>query len=666
MKHKLVFVILSLVLLITPSFCAFESSATSGQNILISEVYPKEEAFSLMNVGNSEIDLKGYVITDGEGYIEIIKSIKLSPGQQVTIAKENTKNYFDTDAWVILYSSDCLSKKGNFILADNGDELSLISNSNTIDAVCWGNSNGVTGWVGEPAKMSSGMHLVRKNTTDTNSANDWSMTKRGWTNTQPYEFTFDATVAPFSFPEDKGTPILSTLMEAENSIDLSIYLVTSKDVISILCQKAESGVRVRILVEGSPLGVDISSELSLLKTVEESGGEIRLINYSGAENSRYSYLHNKYALIDGQTALITSENWTTGNIGEYGNRGWGAVIRSEGYVNYMSTVFENDFSTSIGDVAPLSTVYPNLKAKSNLDPADIKEITLTYYESQVTPTVSPDNSFDTLKQFMYSSEERLFVEQMDLGGSLSGTTGETPISWMSQVSSKGVDTKLVLDCSQSDAETHKTYLNLIESTTSIKAIGFSDGDDFELIHNKGIISDSSVWVGSVNWTDTSFTRNRETAAIIHSPEVSEHFAKLFENDYGTNIYTVIDGGLNLQADVIDTEGGKVIKLSVDGPSGYKYTWSLGNLGSRETQCPYVLFDAPNVGEYLATVQIDGFDITESISVKIGSEHAEDHDPIIVSALALAIIMPCIGVIVYAIKLKNTPKRRRNVQKCRYR
>ncbi len=666
MKHKMILVILSLTLLITPSLSAFESSATSGKDILISEVYPKEEAFSLMNAGSSEIDLKGYVVTDGEGTLEIIKSIKLASKQQVTFSKENTNNYFDSDAWVIPYSSDCLSKKGNLILADNGDELSLLSNSNTVDAVCWGNSNGVEGWVGEPAKISSGMHLVRKNAADTDSADDWSLTRRGWTNSEPYEFTFDATVAPFSFPEDKGTPILSTLMEAENSIDLSIYLVTSRDVISILCQKAQSGVDVRILVEGSPLGVDISSELSLLKAVEESGGEVRLINYTGAENTRYSYLHNKYALIDGHTALITSENWTAGNIGECGNRGWGAVIRSEGYVNYMSTVFENDFSTGIGDVAPLSTVYPNLKAKSSLDPVNIKEITLTYYESEVTPTVSPDNSFDTLKQFIYSSEERLFVEQMDLGGSLSGTTGETPISWMSDTSSNGVDTRFILDCSQSDAETHKTYLNLIEGTTSIKAVGFSDGNSFELIHNKGIISDSSVWVGSVNWTDTSFTRNRETAVIINSPDVSEHFAKLFESDFGTNIYTVIDGGLNLQATVIDTENGKLIKLTVDGPTGYKYRWTLGDLGTRETQSPYVLFDAPDEGEYLATVIIDGFDIAETVSVKIGSEQKTELDPILASALALAIIMPCIGAIVYAVRLKNNSKKRRRVQKCRYR
>ncbi len=665
MKHIRSAVFLCLALLLAPSFFTFDSDAAQNPSIQISEVYPKEEAFTLKNLGGSEADLKGYRITDGEGSIEFINSVKLAPDQQITIAKENPGNYFDSDDWVITYSSDSLSKKGSFILADSSDELSLILNSDTVDSVCWGNSNGVTGWAGKPAEISSGQHLIRKSTTDTNTAQDWTVTKRGWTTTWPYEYTFSAMVSPFSFPEEEGLPILQTLDSAETSIDISIYLVTSRDVISILCQKAQSGVKVRMLIEGSPLGVDISSELSLLKAVEDAGGEVRLINYSGADNCRYSYVHNKYALIDSDTVIITSENWTAGNIGEYGNRGWGAVIESFQYTDYMRTVFENDYALTWGDVSPLSTVYPNLKAKTDLEVPDIDEMNLTFYESEVTPTVSPDNSFDTLKRFILSSQERLYAEQMDLGGSMSATTGETPIFWMSQISSKEVDTRFVLDCSQTDSDTHTTYLNLIKSTTSIKAIGFYEGEDFDLIHNKGLISDSSVWIGSVNWTDTSFTRNRETAVIINSPDIAYHFADLFDLDYGINIYTVKETGLNLQAQVVDTEGGTVIKLSVDGPVGYKYKWLLSNNTSRETENPFVLFDAPSEGKYLATVLIEGFDIIESVDVIIGSRGEESHDPVILCALALAVLMPCIGAVSYVIRSKNRSRKKRSCGRYRY-
>ena len=153
--------------------------------------------------------------------------------------------------------------------------------------------------------------------------------------------------------------------------------------------------------------------------------------------------------------------------------------------------------------------------------------------------------------------------------------------------------------------------------------------------------------------------------IIHSPDVADHFADLFDLDYGTNIYTVQENGLNLQAQVVDTEGGKVIKLSVDGPTGYKYKWLLSNNTSRETENPFVLFDAPSEGEYLATVLIEGFDIIESVTVTIGDKEEDSQDPVILGALALAFLMPCIGVVSYVIRMKNSSKKRRSCSRYRY-
>lgn len=659
-------VVLALLLLLSPIFFSQISDASPDNGVLISEVYPKEEAFSLKNYGNKDVDLKGYIVGDGEGTLEITKSILLSPQEQITIAKENSGNRLDSDAWVITFPSEKIVRKGNFVLADGGDELILSLGSVNIDSVCYGTSNGVIGWNGEPVKLPSGQHIIRKNFQDTDTSDDWISTKNGWTNLLPYEQTFDAMVSPFSFPEDHGTPVMNTLAHANKSIDISIYLVTSKDIISILCQQARNGIKVRMLVEGHPLGVDISSELTLLKTVEKNGGEVRLINYDGAGYTRYSYLHNKYALIDEETVLITSENWTSGNIGDYGNRDWGAVIESKGYADYMKNVFENDFSIDWGDVSDIGTVYPNLKSRNDLTAPELKETNMVFYHSKVTPTVSPDNSFDTIKQFIYSSENRLYVEQMDLGGSLSGTTGETPIMWMSQRSSDGVDTKLILDCSQSDSETHESYLNLIKNTTSIKAIGFYEGTCFDLIHNKGLVSDDSVWIGSVNWTDTSFMRNRESAVIIRSLEVSDSFAALFNKDFGTNIYTVEENGLNLRAETIDTKGGKVVKLTVDGPTGYKYRWLLSDGQTRQTQNCSVLFDAPPKGEYLATVHIEGYDVTETVSILVGEVSQKEPDTVILYALRLAILFPPIGAISYIIRTKNNALKKKNNKKCSYR
>jgi phosphatidylserine/phosphatidylglycerophosphate/cardiolipin synthase-like enzyme len=51
----------------------------------------------------------------------------------------------------------------------------------------------------------------------------------------------------------------------------------------------------------------------------------------------------------------------------------------------------------------------------------------------------------------------------------------------------------------------------------------------DLMHHKYVIRDrESVWTGSLNWTDDSFTRQENVIAIVHSPAI----AKAFELDLG--------------------------------------------------------------------------------------------------------------------------------------
>ena len=135
---------------------------------------------------------------------------------------------------------------------------------------------------------------------------------------------------------------------------------------------------------------------------------------------------------------------------------------------------------------------------------------------------------------MGSAERRIYAEEMDLGDSLSPVNGDTPIAWMASAASRGLDVRFILDSSQSGGGAHVSTVNLINETTGIKAVAVDGGDGFSLIHNKGIVIDGSVWVGSVNWTATSFDRNREVAVLIVSEEVASFFADLFLSDFGVS------------------------------------------------------------------------------------------------------------------------------------
>ncbi|WP_400233303.1 phospholipase D-like domain-containing protein [Methanomethylophilus alvi] len=614
--------------------------AAVSPSVLITEVNPYDEGVSIQNVCASQVDLMGWCMTDGEGTLTFNRSTVLHPGERLTIVGEVGKNWFCSRSGTIQTDDPCITRTGRFILADSGDEVVLKVGDSVIDQVCWGGSLGADGWSGSPVRISSLTYTMRTSQTDTDTSSDWMVTRAGWTNyVFPGTSAFEASVVPFSFPESGGGPIYKALESASCSVDISIYLISCPNVIALLSSLCDRGVSVRILAEAEPLGVDISTELALLKSIDDGGADVRLINF-GDHPQRFVYVHNKYAVIDGDTVIITSENWTSGNMGYgNGNRGWGAVISGKGYAGYMERVFENDFDTVWGDTVCLEDAYPDLKGyRGTLSyvPPDVPEY--RSYEASVSPVLSPDNSFSTLRMMMGSAERRIYVEEMDLGDSLSPVNGDTPIAWMASAASRGLDVRFILDSSQSGGGAHVSTVNLINETTGIKAVAVDGGDGFSLIHNKGIVIDGSVWVGSVNWTATSFDRNREVAVLIVSEEVASFFADLFLSDFGVSRTDVEEGGLSFTAEVVRGSGGYAVVLRARGPAGSIFLWAVDG-EERCTDVSAAVFRVSS-GDHVASVSVEGIDVSEEVSFTVPSE---DHGGYVIYLSAAVILL--IGTVV---------------------
>jgi len=621
------------------------ADAVSG-DILITEVHPKEEYFVLSNGSASDINLKGYRITDGEGTLEVIRALIVPAGGSIAIRGGETPDY------ALVYSDARFSRSGSLLLADTGDELQILNGSSVVDCISWGKSKGADGWLGEPVQCSSGYYLLRNPSSDTDTSEDWKQTKPGWTKLDVPDSPFYAKILPFSFPESRGEPILAALSYAETKIDVSIYLLSSPDVVSILCKKASEGVSVRVLVEGSPLGTDISYEVSLLKSLSEAGGHVRLINHSDSGFVRYLYLHSKYAVIDYSRIIVTSENWTTGNIGDNGNRGWGVIADSSGLAGYFGRVFDNDFSMEWGDVSEFEYLYPNARAARDLPEPKGYGIEGEWYDASVLPVFSPDDSFCGLRGLIDGAEERVYAEQMDLASSMAGRSSDTPVAWMNSAAERGVDTRLVLDTSQSDGADHEMIVSEISSSTSVKAVGISGRAEFSLVHNKGLVCDDSVWVGSVNWTANSFFRNRESALIINSAEVADYFADLFLRDFGVNYYTLEETGLELQMSRIGTSQGDMLVLSVNGPDGAEYEWDLGNGMIRSGLLNRTLFCLPGPGTYTATVRIAGTDYSCSATYTVEGDENGYLAHLTSEYVLAAVLIGVIGLLVGFLRSRN--------------
>ncbi len=70
-----------------------------------------------------------------------------------------------------------------------------------------------------------------------------------------------------------------------------------------------------------------------------------------------------------------------------------------------------------------------------------------------------------------------------------------------------------------------------EMSYDIEARFVSSLHGFSLLHNKGVIVDDSVLIGSMNWCEEAFLENREVGAIIRSEKVASFFSSIFWEDY---------------------------------------------------------------------------------------------------------------------------------------
>ncbi|TCK06497.1 phospholipase D family protein [Phorcysia thermohydrogeniphila] len=95
--------------------------------------------------------------------------------------------------------------------------------------------------------------------------------------------------------------IVSEIKRAEKSIDVAIYSFTSRKIARALIAAHKRGIRVRIVAdEGSA-----RSRNSVLPLLESAGIPVRYKRGSGG-----GLMHNKYAVVDGETVITGSFNWT--------------------------------------------------------------------------------------------------------------------------------------------------------------------------------------------------------------------------------------------------------------------------------------------------------------------------------------------------------------------
>ncbi len=520
-------VLILVILLIVPAFPAAASDAGENPGVVLCRVCASHpgEFISLTNHGPS-VDLIGWRISDGEGSATFNTSFIIPTGGGVTWSAPGS--FFRE-----LYpEEDCLNSseiilKGSLKLADAGDQVYLFDAHGTlVDLLCYGDVEPQSPWAGPPAALKKGSVMVRK---------DMGKGPESWELVVPGLFSvvtpsFPAEVVPLLYPDGALPELVRQIDSSRKSVQLACYLLENWTLARHLAGASARGLNVTVLLEGRPVGGVSENGAALAYYLQDSGIDVWTMR-SGDSFRRYDYLHAKYAMFDGERLFVASENMADSSFSS--NRGWAVVVAGRQICSYAEEVFQRDIAAQGVDIFPLNTSLARAEGGPGrlLDTMPPAPRTCSAAVSLVT---SPFNVQDALVEMISGAQERVLVQQMRIDEPW--LDDSAIISALSSAADRGVMVRIQLDSGLGTEEGNTLVAERLnqranDNNWDLECRLTGESSPFGRLHNKGVIVDDTVVVGSANWVDGSMKRNREMMVVLRSSELAEVFVQWFEEDW---------------------------------------------------------------------------------------------------------------------------------------
>jgi hypothetical protein len=552
------------------------------------------EAAALVNLAPHPVELAGWSLNDDPvpGGTTFPSTATIGAGEVVWLAQDGDGFHqvwgFDPDwaAEVVTRPVPTLDS-GWPGFTDGGEAVYLLDDGgHLVDALAYGGGTASEGWrspaVPYPyAGYSRGQVLYRKldqatgrPVPDADVAADWAqdpddpvdgrrLRYPGWdleTFFFPRVVTPTAPVTLAVAPDGAFELVSRTLASAQESILLEGYTFKSAALYRLLHDRLEAGVVVTVLLEGgTAFGIAEEELWGAAQIDQHPNGAVYFLYGSPI---RYAFQHAKFAVIDGEVALVGTENFGPGGMpsdrkdnGTTGHRGFVVAVRSPGVVAHLESVFAHDLDPAHhGDLVPYG-VEPFVLDDPSFEP--VPEPDWTTYTAAFSPTLSTTGTHFTLIQAPENglrdrdgllglltragSGDRIAAIQAD--ERFTWTVGAGDAGWNPRVQAlvtaarHGADVRLLLDGYYEDG--HNT-----ETCRRLNAIASDEGLSLSCrlanvtglgIHAKvfavAVGDERWIHVGSINGTENASKNNREVALQFRSPAAYEQMIAVFDHDW---------------------------------------------------------------------------------------------------------------------------------------
>ncbi len=221
----------------------------------------------------------------------------------------------------------------------------------------------------------------------------------------------------------------------------------------------------------------------------------------------YRNFHYKYAVLEDNRIVITTENW------KWDNRGVIVEYKGMKSAETLRKLFRYDlrFDSKPSTVSDIKGYYREGKGK------------IIEFEGNVTLYIMPDSNpvFDFIKNsdgYLYIAVPYMSFEWFESKSPL--------LNSLMNASQRGVKIKILLN----NYERNKKTVEFLNSIPNISA-KIVNSPEFDELHGKYLITDGKVLVTSANFNKYGLKLNREIAIVIESDEVSNFMKDIFENDW---------------------------------------------------------------------------------------------------------------------------------------
>jgi len=375
------------------------------------------------------------------------------------------------------------------------------------------------------------------------------------------DFEISSWLVAYAIPDSSFSSLVDAFSDAKNFVEIAVYEFWSNDILELINSTARRGVKVRILLEGNVYGVEGDEwnryMLSKLYQLNQSGLPvwIRLEDISG-------YLHMKVIIIDNSTVVIGSDNYVPTAYPEdprkielipysTASRGWGVVVNCDEIASY----YHNIFSSIFFDADKSHDYDPDIDGTGSEPPSsgvlnyNPKIGRLNISNVPVAPVVSPNNSLDMILWMINRANYTIFIEQMYI------LSDNEPVAEILDALYRAVDrgvTVQVIVEDNSPGNYYEIYKDL--EAHGVHVVRAFSKNSALFMHNKGlIVDDLLVLVGSINWSGSALTQNREAGLLIRSREAALYFREIFAWDWNQSSEDLFDSDGDGLSDIYERE-----------------------------------------------------------------------------------------------------------------